>query len=266
MSGVRCKMAEQENNSILLIDDDAHLRLSLRDFLRHRGYAVEVAGSAEEGIVKMGVHVPDLILLDISMPGMGGTGFLKQMAKGVLPTRPVIVLSARTEAKSFFESLEVEAFLPKPCDGNVLLQHIQQCLATRGGAKKTHSRSPLILIAENDAIVSARLKSRLEAQGYTVKLMRTGPEVLEHAPRLHPEAIIIREFLPGMNGSVLAPLLAAMPSTKTAPVVIYDDSGWLKKKHDHFASEFRCVARWVPSIDAEKIVTAVVEVMGGAPV
>lgn len=259
-------MSSDSRKSILLIDDDAHLRLSLRDFLANRGYRLVVAESAEEGIEKFRQETPDLILLDISMPGIGGTGFLKQMATGALPRCPVIVLSARTETKGFFESLEVEAFLPKPCDGNVLLEQVQRTLSSNARTVALNADGTVVMVAENDSIVSAGLKTQLEDNGFVVKIVRTGPQVLEEAPRVRPAIIVLREFLPGMNGTVLAPLLAAMPSTKRSPVIIYDDSGWLKKKHDHFTSEFRGVARWVPSTEPSKILSAVLELAGGASV
>ncbi|MDE0840188.1 MAG: response regulator [Kiritimatiellae bacterium] len=254
-------MAGSNRASILLIDDDDHLRLSLRDFLDHRGYDVTIAATGETGMLRLKERKPDLILLDISMPGIGGTGFLKKMVAGELPRCPVVVLSARSEAQAFFESLEVEAFLPKPCDGNVLIEQIERTLSTHPDKEHAGGGNELVvLIAENDAIVSAALKTLLEAQGVTVRTLRTGPEVLEAAPHIQPRAIVIREFLPGMNGTVLAPLLAAMPSTKGVPVIIYDDSYRLRQKHEHLARELSGVARWILSIDPEKVVSATLEV------
>jgi DNA-binding response OmpR family regulator len=260
-------MAGREKASILLIDDDNHLRLSLRDFLDHRGYDVTIAETAETGMLRLKEHKPDLVLLDISMPGIGGTGFLKKMVSGELPRCPVVVLSARSEAREFFESLEVEAFLPKPCDGNVLIEQIERTLSThRHESHEGVRNEQVVLIAENDAIVSSALKTLLEAQGLTVKTVRTGPEVLEAAPRVQPHVIVIREFLPGMNGTVLAPLLAAMQSTNGMPVIIYDDSDWLRQKHEHLARELAGVARWVLSIDPEKVVSATLGVCSEAAV
>ncbi|NIY15563.1 MAG: response regulator, partial [Nitrospinaceae bacterium] len=146
---------------------------------------------------------------------------------------PVIVLSARADAASFFESLDIEAFLPKPCEGQVLLKHINQVLhKTAQPDEPAHVRSEMVLIAENDAIVSSMVKTALENDVFRTRVVRTGPEVLELAPKLKPDVIVLREYLPGMNGSVLASLLSAMSTTRTIPVVLYDDSGWIEKKMD----------------------------------
>ena len=72
-------MSEDIKRHILLLDDDPSLRRTLGDFLRFEGYDVVTAESGEKGLEALKVQRPDLIILDMSMPGMGGIGFLKSI-------------------------------------------------------------------------------------------------------------------------------------------------------------------------------------------
>jgi CheY-like chemotaxis protein len=75
--------------SILVIDDDSGIRETLADFLRHEGYRVDVARDGAEGLERLAFTRPDLILVDLNMPGMDGNQFLRRLradpAAGALP-------------------------------------------------------------------------------------------------------------------------------------------------------------------------------------
>ena len=106
----------QTGKTILFIDDDKHLTRIVSDFLKHEHFDVHTAASAEEGLRLLQTLKPDLIVLDISMPGIGGIGLLKRIANpdGSLH-HPVLVLTARAVMKEFFDTVAVDGFLPKPC-------------------------------------------------------------------------------------------------------------------------------------------------------
>ncbi|MBV5332248.1 response regulator, partial [bacterium] len=70
---------ETNKRKLLLVDDDPSLLETLGDFLTFEGYEVLCAASGEEALVKMRPFQPDLIILDMGMPGMGGTGFMDRI-------------------------------------------------------------------------------------------------------------------------------------------------------------------------------------------
>lgn len=81
---------------VLIVDDDAVFRDFTSSVLRGAGFAVDQADGGEVAIAKLNVHVPDVILLDLCMPGIDGWGVLDHV--GTLPTRPpVIVVSGQRE-------------------------------------------------------------------------------------------------------------------------------------------------------------------------
>ena len=65
--------------AILVIEDDAGIRETLSDFLRAEGFRVDLASDGAEGLERLKAHRPDLILVDLLMPGMGGGQFLARL-------------------------------------------------------------------------------------------------------------------------------------------------------------------------------------------
>jgi DNA-binding response OmpR family regulator len=113
---------------ILLIDDDALLRRSLAFNLEQAGYQVSAAASAEDGLALARHHGPDLVLLDIGLPGMDGLDALRyfQTQVGV----PIIFLTARRRELDEVLGLELGAddYITKPFDPDVLLARIKLAL------------------------------------------------------------------------------------------------------------------------------------------
>jgi len=114
--------------NILLIDDDALLRRSLAFNLEQSGYTVHTAATAEDGIAQADQQRPDLILLDINLPGMDGLDALRKL-HGEMKI-PVIMLTARRRELDEVLGLELGAddYVTKPFDFNVLLAHVKAVL------------------------------------------------------------------------------------------------------------------------------------------
>jgi len=210
--------------SILLIDDEKHLLISLRDFLASEGFEVKVAQSAEEGLKVVQSMSPDLIILDISMPGIGGLGFLREIAgPDGRPRYPVLVLTARSRLEEFFNKVDVDGFLAKPCEESVLLRRIREILAARRAAAGRTGQLK-VMLAEDDHRPAEAIRAALEARGWLVSHVTSGPEVLEKAPIEKPDIIVMNEILPRLNGSAAASLLCVMPSLAGTRMVIYDET------------------------------------------
>lgn len=100
--------------SILLVEDDDHTRRAVASNLEAHGYGVRPAADGEEALVQWERHRPDLILLDLGLPGIDGIGVLRRVRRDA--TTPVIVLSARGEERDKVEALDEGAddYLTKP--------------------------------------------------------------------------------------------------------------------------------------------------------
>lgn len=222
-------MDNQPRRKILLIDDDASLLVTLGDFLKFEGYEVVTADSGEQGLKRLKTMTPDLIVLDMSMPGMGGIGFLKEISSSQgKPIYPVLVLTARANMAEFFANINVDGFVAKPCDPDDLLMEVGRIIFLRSGVDESRGTgAPVpkrkVLLAEDDASVRERLKQALTEAGYLVDTVDNGPETLEKAIVQRPDAIMLKRVLTNMNGDAVARMLGEMPNTKNIPVILYDE-------------------------------------------
>ena len=114
--------------TILLIDDDALMRRSLGFNLQQAGYEIRTAANAEDGLKSAQFDPPDLVLLDINLPGMDGLDALKQIRTN--PGIPVIFVTARRKELDQVLGLELGAddYITKPFDFDVLLARVKAVL------------------------------------------------------------------------------------------------------------------------------------------
>ncbi|PIQ97506.1 MAG: two-component system response regulator [Nitrospinae bacterium CG11_big_fil_rev_8_21_14_0_20_56_8] len=113
---------------ILVVDDEENIRLLYKEELEDAGYQVALAGTAEEALEKIRKQIPDVITLDIKMPGMDGIEFmgkLKEENKNI----PVILCSAFGQYKQDFRVWASDAYVVKSADLRELKLTIKKILA-----------------------------------------------------------------------------------------------------------------------------------------
>ena len=218
-----------DKKRILLIDDDASLLDTLGDFLSIEGYEVISADCAEAGLKVLETENPDLIILDMSMPGMGGIGFLNEVSGSEGRTsHPVLVLTARANMAEFFAGMEVDGFIAKPCDPGDLLAEVGRIIFLRSsGQASSGSEGSVhrVLIAEDDGSMNAAMCRTFSHAGFQVDSVHKGPEVLERAVLSQPDVVVVKHVLSGMDGEMVASILKDMPNVAAVPVVLYGTGG-----------------------------------------
>ena len=113
---------------VLLIDDDARLSEMLGEYLRTRGYQVDICGDGEAGLVAQGRAGYDAVILDIMLPGIDGLEVCRRMrARSQVP---VLMLTARGDDMDRIVGLELGAddYLPKPFNPRELLARLAAIL------------------------------------------------------------------------------------------------------------------------------------------
>ena len=115
---------------ILAVDDDESFQRLLKYTLKQQ-YCLLVAESAEKALTMFAHRRPDLILLDVMLPGMNGIDFLRHI-KTSWPNIPVLMLSATEQISTVVDAIKLGAFdyLTKPIIGEELLMKIEQALTT----------------------------------------------------------------------------------------------------------------------------------------
>lgn len=132
--------------TILLVDDDALMRRSLAFHLEQAGYQVRTAANAEAALDLVQNSQPDLVLLDIALPGMDGLDALRQLKTHY--DLPVIFLTGRRRELDEVLGLELGAddYITKPFDVDVVLAHIKAVLRrTEKNTQPEKITEPLIV-------------------------------------------------------------------------------------------------------------------------
>lgn len=120
-------------SSILLVDDFNDGLDMYQEYLTYRGYQVVVARNGEEAIVQARIHRPDVILLDIRMPGMTGTEAMRVLRSDPSFQRiPIVALTAHALDGERIAALAAgfDELIPKPCLPDQLVLAVERILAT----------------------------------------------------------------------------------------------------------------------------------------
>jgi two-component system KDP operon response regulator KdpE len=167
---------------ILVVDDERQIRRSLQVNLEAQGYAVTPVSTGEEALAEVGARMPDLILLDLLMPGLDGVETTRRIR--ALSPVPIIVLSAVSSEAKKVEALELGAddYITKPFSTVELLARIKSVLRRAAGAK---SALPLFTTGELSVNYASR---EVRLAGEPVKLTPTEYDLLkfmiEHAGKV----------------------------------------------------------------------------------
>jgi len=172
---------------ILAIDDDPSVTSLLKRGLAYEGYMVDVAGTGTAGLALAREHAPDLVVLDIMMPGMNGLEVLQRL-RTVDARLPVIMLTARDAPADQVQGLEAGAddYVVKPFTFEVLLARVRALL------RRQQAEHPPILSFADLSLDTGSHAVRRAARDVTLtslefKLLQTFLE--------HPQQVLSKEVL-----------------------------------------------------------------------
>lgn len=114
---------------LLIVDDAQFNRRLVRKMLKPTSYEIEEAATADEALMLIEQNPPDLMLLDLMMPGMNGMELLARLQERQMKL-PTVVLTAdiQNETRDKCLALGAKAYLNKPVDGELLRQTLAQAL------------------------------------------------------------------------------------------------------------------------------------------
>lgn len=167
-------MAEQVSMTVLVIDDDAHIRAAIGKFLIARGHTVIEATNGEKGVEVVESQAVDIVITDVKMPGVDGFEVLRRV-RSVAPETEVIVITGVKESENAFRALREGAFdfFNKPFkveDLNAAIQRTVRYQVLRKEKNRVQARLDRIeerersglnaLIGESEAVV--RMKAQIQ--------------------------------------------------------------------------------------------------------
>ena len=205
------------SNHLLLVDDDALLRRSLAFNLEQAGYRVNTAANAEDALALSRRDPPDLVLLDIGLPGMDGLDALRHFRERL--GLPVIFLTARRRNLDEVLGLELGAddYITKPFDLDVLLAHVKAVLR-RSQLEKPHSaEAPPLEVA---GLVIDPAAHTVTVEGQPVELTPREFDLLHTLALDAGRVIAIEDLLARVWGAEFV----------GQPQVLYVHIRWLREK------------------------------------
>jgi two-component system, OmpR family, KDP operon response regulator KdpE len=160
-------------SSILIVEDDGPLRRALRTSLRARDLVVYEAGSGEEALVIAADRRPDLVLLDLGLPGIDGVATIARLR--TFTDAPVIVLTARDRPADKVSALDAGAddYVTKPFDIEELLARVRAALRR----SPTASVGPTVVRVEDLEIDLTQ--RRVRRGGEPIRFTKTELALLE---------------------------------------------------------------------------------------
>lgn len=170
--------------TIAIIDDDIHISNMLTEVLRREGYSVIRAYSGTEALYLLSERKPDLVLLDLMLPGLSGEEVLPR-----IENIPVIVLSAKVDVENKINLLLNGAadYMTKPFDTKELLARITVQL------RKKEQQDTTKLLSVGDLVLDM-VSLSLRVQGQSVKLTQTEYAILKQLME-NPKQVIAKSVL-----------------------------------------------------------------------
>lgn len=202
----------------LVVEDDDNAAELLRLQLEGTGFRVVRTAAAEAALELAALEVPDLLTLDIHLPGMDGWEFLERFKQqerfaGV----PVVIVSIVAD-KSRGLSLGASQVLQKP----VSREEFSRALAAIGFPVEpdTEKHQRTVLVVDDDPKAVQLLGAYLSPAGYRVLSAFGGQEGIDVARQQHPDLIVLDLMMPEVNGFDVVEALKGDAGTATIPIVI----------------------------------------------
>jgi PAS domain S-box-containing protein len=201
---------------VLVCDDDSSIRTVMQTMLEQRGYRATSVASGEEAVTLAQQLQPEVILLNLMMPGMHGwetLAVLKQQPQ--TKDIPVIILSGLMPDARVIPCPEVSDWIVKPPDEELLFQALERALAGE------NSQTIKVLIVEDDLDLAQVLIAIFERYGIETYHATTGREALHLSQRLLPDLLVLDLGLPEVDGYAVVDWLRHHRRLCLVPMVVY---------------------------------------------
>lgn len=196
---------------VLVIDDDPPTHDLLRRTLGPLGVHLLSAQSGSTGIEMASEHRPDLIILDIVMPGMDGWSVLARLKKTAATREVPVVMLTFLEDRNAGLALGAVDYLIKPIEPSRLVAVVRRLC---GGSQAQ------VLVVEDDEATRQITARVLATAGFEVHTANDGEEALVAMNRIQPDIVVVDLLMPKVDGFTLIDRLRDHPEFHRVPVVV----------------------------------------------
>ncbi|NEP15993.1 MAG: response regulator [Leptolyngbya sp. SIO4C1] len=199
---------------VLLCDDDPSVRTVVTAMLERQQYRVIAAASGQSAIAQAVAQPPDVILLNLMMPGMYGCQTLAAL-KAQPQTRdiPVIILSGLRPEDSQISADDVSDWIIKPPSDAALVRSLQRTLAPQKRA--------CVLVIEDDTDLAQILTAMFERHGIATYAAQTAQAGIQLSQQVCPDLLVLDLCLPEGDGFIVVDWLRQHDRLHQVPLVVY---------------------------------------------
>ncbi|MDJ0783473.1 MAG: response regulator [Desulfosarcinaceae bacterium] len=223
----RSSQASDDKGKVLVIEDNPKNRKLIKRLLEIHGFEVLEAEDAETGIQLAGDCHPDLILMDIQLPGMDGLEATK-IIKNTPAISQINIIALTSYAmqgdSDKAKSAGCDGYITKPINTREFVGQIKGFIgkkeATQPPAKEGHSKDPKILIVDDEPMNLKLLQGKLKKEYDCILTAADGFEALQIANEDAPDIILLDIMMPEIDGFEVTRKLKAAPNTKDIPIIL----------------------------------------------
>ncbi len=227
---------------ILVVEDDPKSARLIKDILELRRYVVIEASNGLSAMRIINDHIPDLIFMDMNLPGMDGitlTRLIKTSSKTV--NIPVIALTAAAMKgdRDRFVQAGCDDYISKPFHVKDVLDVIKKY--AKAEKQRTAIHPPIILIADDRPENIELISATLSPMGYNIIKAANGLQAMEKIRALRPDIAMINVFMPELNGIEVCKNIKSDERYSSIPVIMItalDDADSKMKALSVGADEF----------------------------
>ncbi len=219
-------------HKILIVDDEVDLIELVSFQFKAKGFDVQTASDGIQALERLAKFTPDLIILDMNMPRMGGIELYSKMcdANGK-PRYPILVLTARSNIKELFKDLFVDGFMVKPfeidqlvLEAEAIIKRSNEAMAKSGSRFAKNNKK--ICIVEDDPKTFGSVTGAFLTAGYTVIPADKGAVAIEKITEDVPDVALVKLGLPDFPGDMVILRLSQMSKTMGVKYVLFSPKGF----------------------------------------
>jgi PAS domain S-box-containing protein len=205
-----------DRGTVLICDDNAAILEVTGTVLAERGYRVSLAQSGEQAIERAIAERPDVILLDLVMPGLSGTQTVTALrAHPAIADIPIVVLSVLPRSREDIASYALADWIEKPAAPATMFDALERAISEKADSFR-------VLVVERDPAVAEILAALFQRHGVTSFASTGGPQALDMCAQIGPDLVVLDNELPDVDGVDIKQWLHRDPRLSALPMTAYD--------------------------------------------